>query len=144
MRAAFFGILAMAAVATGASAETPNVSALLTDAGAEAAIREGLKTYMKDPNSAQLVLTRKPILARIETKERTFDGVVVCGDLNGKNSYGGYVGFDSYLFIISPRDGSVEVISRMVDKRGYYDAWLFACRRDPATITPTAVETDAS
>jgi len=58
----------------------------LTDTSLEAA-----RTQMKDPGSTQFRNVR------VVTHS---DGKLVCGEINAKNSYGGYVGFS--LFAASP------------------------------------------
>jgi hypothetical protein len=52
------------------------------------AAKKSLADTLKDPGSAQFRNVRF-----VEYLE----GVVVCGDVNGKNSYGGYVGFRDFV-----------------------------------------------
>ena len=52
--------------------------------------REVVKANLKDPNSANF-------------KNERVSGVVVCGEVNSKNSYGGYNGFGRYMV----QDGAV-------------------------------------
>lgn len=47
--------------------------------------REAVKNNLKDPESAQF-------------RNETIIGTSACGEVNAKNSYGGYVGFKRYLF----------------------------------------------
>ncbi len=55
--------------------------------GIEAA-QLALKRGLKDPESAMFRNVRT---------EQTEDGIVVCGEYNAKNSYGGYVGFNRFV-----------------------------------------------
>lgn len=54
---------------------------------------------LKDPNSAQF----KSIYV-----SSTDDSGFVCGKINAKNGYGGYVGFKNYYVYISESDGKVK------------------------------------
>ena len=74
-------------------------------------------TKMKDPSSVQFK----------DLKE--FDNTAICGQVNGKNSYGGYVGFKPFILtpksggLILPSDGiPIEVLSSGVCKDGDFDS----------------------
>jgi hypothetical protein len=61
------------------------------------ASQEAARNQLKDPGSAQFRNVR------VESFE---GGKVVCGQINGKNSYGGYVGFKQ--FVASPISATFE------------------------------------
>ena len=46
--------------------------------------REAVKDRLKDPDSAKF-------------KSEKINGTTVCGEVNSKNSYGGYIGFKRYI-----------------------------------------------
>lgn len=52
--------------------------------------KETVANELRDPESAQFrnIITKK-------TNE--FGGVTVCGEVNGKNAYGGYVGYQRFV-----------------------------------------------
>ncbi len=52
------------------------------------AAKKSLADTLKDPSSAQFRNVRFV---------EYLDGVVICGEVNGKNSYGGYVGFKDFV-----------------------------------------------
>jgi hypothetical protein len=51
--------------------------------------QEAVRNHLKDPDSARF---RNVTIIRVEP-----DGAVVCGEVNAKNSYGGYVGFRRFV-----------------------------------------------
>ena len=68
-----------------------NVKSFLISGTPEQAVdaaKQVVANSLKDPNGAQF---RNVRLARY------LDGNVVCGEVNGKNSYGGYVGFSPFV-----------------------------------------------
>ena len=82
------------------------------------ALTEHLKNKFKDPDSVQI---RNPVLY---TTQFVFeDGVTrfngqygLCGEVNAKNSYGGYVGFRRfYSWLTVNPDGGIGDISSSVD-----------------------------
>lgn len=60
------------------------LTALLTGCGATSDAKEAVAAQLKDPASAQFKDVRK-------VKD------YVCGEVNGKNAYGGYVGFKRFF-----------------------------------------------
>ncbi len=75
-------ILAAAAAAATATAQEPYSEEI-------AAVKALIERQLKDPASAQY------------RDVRAFDQtgtVMVCGDVNAKNSYGGYTGFEGFVF----------------------------------------------
>ncbi len=81
--------------------------------GAEAIIaaERAVRREFKDPNSAQF----KDVRANY-TEEF---GVVACGRVNAKNEFGGYTGFQRFVF----GDGRVILEGR----NNVADAWVEAC-----------------
>lgn len=58
-----------------------------------AAITQAIKDQVKDPDSVKL----RGVMAQVDDKGLTF----FCGEVNAKNSYGGYVGFKPfYAFML--------------------------------------------
>lgn len=71
------------------------LTAYLAENGEEAAVKKATASVansLKDPSSAQF---RNVRIASYK------GGSVVCGEVNGKNSYGGYVGFRPFVAGIS-------------------------------------------
>lgn len=64
----------------------------------KAAAQERVKQVLKDPDSAQF---RNMYLAVQETPEPS---TAVCGEVNSKNSYGGYAGYTQ--FVVDPKYGA--------------------------------------
>lgn len=79
----------------------------------EAKVESIVKSVLKDPESAQF---------------QNIDGV--CGEVNAKNSYGGYTGFKK--FVISKKDERVllEVSESDVDYWPFTHAWYEYCEKN--------------
>jgi uncharacterized membrane protein YagU involved in acid resistance len=60
---------------------------------AQHAVAEAVANQMKDPNSAEF---------RNWHAFQSQQGLLVCGEVNAKNSYGGYVGFTHFVAHASP------------------------------------------
>lgn len=96
----------MSAVSTMASATGARVSTAGEREVTEAAL-EQVRNLLKDPDSAQFKDVRL-----VDYR----DGKVVCGRVNAKNSYGGYVGYkqfvagvnDAELWVSEPKYGDIE------------------------------------
>ena len=58
--------------------------------------KEKLSDSLKDPESAKF---RKVFLSATFNKN-TFNGWAICGEMNGKNSYGGYTGYKPFIVFI--------------------------------------------
>jgi len=91
-----------------------------TPAAIEAAIRERMVTYLKDPASAQYQLG-KPTKGWMKGNPlaggKVAYGWQVKALINSKNSYGGYTGFQEYLFLIHA--------GKVIDAaRGFDGHWL--------------------
>lgn len=67
------------------------------------AAREAVKNYLKDPDSAKF-------------KGEMLSGTIVCGEVNAKNSYGGYGGSKRYMV----QDGMVTLESQ---EYPLFDRW---------------------
>lgn len=75
--------------------------------------QEAVANSLKDPGSAQFRNVRlKPYL----------DGQVVCGEVNGKNSYGGYVGFSP--FVASTNSATLYVREKWTELEYAYNAGI--------------------
>lgn len=93
------------------------MSSFLKGNSEESAIEEVKKTVansLRDPESAQFrnvrVVELKKRAVFIDGKaSQSTEGFVVCGEVNGKNGYGGYVGFRPFVAGIS---------ESMVESRG--------------------------
>jgi len=67
----------------------------------ESAAKEGLKHTLKDPDSAKISIS--------SAFDNGQDVIIVCGSVNAKNSYGGYVGsslFEVSVMKVKKTDGS--------------------------------------
>lgn len=65
------------------------------------ALFDGVRSSLKDPGSAQF----GDYVAGLNSK----NGIVVCGWVNAKNSYGGYTGKQPYLALYLPDNGKFYV-----------------------------------
>ncbi|WP_299174373.1 hypothetical protein [uncultured Brevundimonas sp.] len=65
----------------------------------EPAIRERLEGLLRDPNSAEITITRGPRQATIPADVRPMVGVAVCARINAKNGYGAYTGSEPWVFV---------------------------------------------
>jgi hypothetical protein len=88
MKALFLAGLLVAAPAFSARPSRAGSDPLL--ARAKAAVADQLK----DPRSAQF----RGVVSKIDSYTHLR---VVCGEINGKNAYGGYVGFQKFAFVPS-------------------------------------------
>ena len=84
----YSGLRATALDAAAAIAESNEVVSGMSDEKLIEIAKETTANGLKDPNSAQF--------RRLEVKN--FRGNrIVCGEVNGKNAYGGYVGFKRFI-----------------------------------------------
>lgn len=67
-----------------------------SQADAENAAREYFNDVLKDPSSA-VYKFRQPISGIVRAYDHTYRGWFMCGDVNAKNSYGGYTGFSRFV-----------------------------------------------
>lgn len=77
--------------------------------------KKQLLNQLKDPDSAKF--------RNISVKDKT----LVCGEVNAKNSYGGYTGFTFFYSHISAVDGTLETIIR--DSDGKYNIGGVLCKQ---------------
>ena len=77
-------------------------------------IRHGLESYLLDAEGARFRGTRAPrsgtFIGGTDPTPRT--GQILCVQINGKNAYGGYLGFRDYVVVIAD-DGAVYPTERM-------------------------------
>ena len=62
-------------------------------------VREAVKERLKDPESAQFRKFRK-----------VSDGEI-CGEVNAKNSYGGYTGFSAFIYFVKDDRAIIDQIA---------------------------------
>ncbi|WP_409693651.1 hypothetical protein [Limnobacter sp.] len=72
-------------------------------------VEEAVKLKLKDPDSAQF---RNVYVKKILTEENSY---AVCGELNAKNSMGGYVGFKPFLAFASTKENEVKAGDTYLD-----------------------------
>ena len=70
----------------------------------EPAIRARLDGLLRDPTSAEIVITRGPRWATIPAEVRPMVGFAVCANINAKNGYGGYTGSEPWVFVWGRND----------------------------------------
>lgn len=90
-------------------AETYNEKALIEKS------KKQVLNQLKDPDSAKF--------RNVFAKDKT----LVCGEVNAKNSYGGYNGFTFFYSHISAVDGKLETIIR--SQNGKYDIGGVLCKQ---------------
>lgn len=94
-----FAMLAMGLVLSGcATTPPPHSETRQLSATEKEALRRSLSQTLKDPDSAQF----KWMPAVVAKKDAPLDSPIgYCGLVNGKNSYGGYVGFKRFYATIT-------------------------------------------
>lgn len=97
------GVLASAVCEVQAAAS--KLKPIKLSAAQEQAVKAAVTYDLKDPASAQF----RPMVAGV------FPGgssITVCGEVNSKNSFGGYVGFTSYMVQVdSARAGEAKMVA---------------------------------
>ncbi len=91
---------------------------------AESGAKLFMKTYLKDPMSAQY--DWKPVTnAWVHMQPTAFNpriyGYALEGLVNSKNSYGGYVGFSPFRFFF--RDGQLKQVAEFQDGRIWWQVY---------------------
>lgn len=76
----------------------------------EEVIRSYMNTRLKDPDSAKYSIRKGPIQGWNSFGGMLF-GYIVCADINAKNSYGGYTGWQPYYFLIN-NDSVIRTVDR--------------------------------
>lgn len=100
-------------LAAHALAATPAVAQIGLPAEPELAakLQVGLVKVLRDPMSAQVLITRQPWRDEVTLYGQVQRGDIVCALVNAKNAAGGYVGFRPYMFVLR-EDGRVSVMQR--------------------------------
>ena len=84
---------------------TPAQAETVSDPGLRAAAEKAATAYitgqLKDPDSARFKFTLSPAYGVVNMSGRRHSGYFLCGEVNGKNSYGGYTGFKPFIVIYS-------------------------------------------
>lgn len=70
-------------------------------------IRNGVAQQLKDPSSAQF------------QNVSINDNNGMCGEINGKNAFGAYVGFDKFYAFLTEKDSKVYVIRQYENPESY-------------------------
>lgn len=91
--------------------------------------QEEVKLNLKDPDSAQF---RNVVLKEDTTKPENIDKNIglqpnVCGEVNAKNSMGGYVGFKPFLVYVQIKNDEIIIGGVDVDGNKYYKAFEQHC-----------------
>lgn len=90
--------LVIGAALTGCGEKKPKE--LSIDKKISQAAEEAIKLKLKDPESAQF---RNVYVKKIPTENNVH---VMCGELNAKNSMGGYVGFKPFLVFVTTKENN--------------------------------------
>lgn len=108
-----------AARARAAEAAAPVV--LQTDQDFQAAARDEITNSLRDPESAQF--------RNVRQSPTTIGGAKFCGELNSRNSFGGYTGYIRFLAFAAPSGRtSVELDNQDGMVAAYFDAsWNQNC-----------------
>lgn len=95
----------------------------------EALVKADAVARLKDPESAQF------------RNVRTVHGIV-CGELNAKNSFGGYVGFEPFYGRVA-ENGKAEAFSASANPFGsHFEEVLEAACRDRSPMSPAEQSAD--
>lgn len=76
--------------------------------------KQGLEKRLKDPESAQF---------RNERVSRSSGNPVVCGEVNAKNGFGGFTGFEPYIGL-----GDLVVMDNDMAQGEFAELWNKACQ----------------
>jgi len=82
---------------------------------------EGLKKYLKDPSSAKL----SGVLTVPYTRKDGSTSYVVCGEVNARNGFGGYTGYQSFV--------GVGELVLLEGTNGFSKVWNEVCVGKPGT-----------
>lgn len=115
------GILVVCAALVGCAATRPPEFAVLSESDygpepvdARALVADHLKTYLKDPYSAQIeVLATGKVMVGGSLLTAANYGWGICATVNAKNSYGAYVGFRKHALIWRQSAGVLAHYGRM-------------------------------
>lgn len=96
---AFVGIAALLAAAPplDAAPPAPPLEPVVLTAIEIGAVKEAVAERLKDPGSAQF--------GEMRAARQPGKNAIVCGEVNARNSYGGYVGRRTYTGMLISRDG---------------------------------------
>jgi hypothetical protein len=75
-----------------------------TDSPDVAQVRAILMPHLKDPLSAQIIVTKGPWRQKAAVMGDRVEGDWYCAEVNAKNDYGGYTGLTKYLLVDGPGD----------------------------------------
>ncbi len=94
------------------------------------AVEEAVRYHLKDPESARF----RNVRAKIRNA-KIGDGVV-CGEVNSKNSYGGYIGFKRFYGMKKNEfnddyDASIEGEGPKLDREIFAEMWAQFCGPGP-------------
>jgi hypothetical protein len=78
-------------------------------ANAEKAATAYITNILKDPDSARFHFPLSPKAGVLNAMTITRSGYFLCGEVNAKNSYGGYTGFKTFMVIFS--DASLNAVA---------------------------------
>ena len=95
----------------------------------KALLTKGLAKTLKDPDSAKFEWTKIPKEELWPKSRNAFD---YCATVNAKNSYGGYIGFQPFIGIVTTAGGKIT--------GGYTTAIASADQTDSAFITDTCAK----
>jgi len=108
-----FGALCLAILLALSAAPFSNAIAATLTAAQKKIIAEAVKSKLKDPDSAQF---QWPDLVEPSNGD---DNVAYCGQVNAKNSYGGYTGFIPFsVFLMNYRSKKMEAIPELIGDAG--------------------------
>lgn len=113
-KTAALATLLIAATSTAASSAGILISDPGNRAKAEKAAADYIAGILKDPESARFRFQFPPIAGSISGMSLHRSGYFLCGEVNARNSYGGYGGFKPFLVIFqdinlhSVAEGTVE------------------------------------
>lgn len=113
-------LIALAFIAASSSSQALAQTRLKQESGLKAlivaAVKEAVTQDFKDPVGAQF---RNVLVYNIGKAGTTFQ---VCGEVNGRNSYGALVGFRRFYVYMSRRSGVVKIINTILnDEQGSSD-----------------------
>lgn len=98
-----------------------------TNVSLEKVVRSGLVSTFKDPDSAQINITRGPRRATAVTDTKTYSGWLLCAKINAKNSYGAYTGYADYLVVVDPESLNSTPLPRLTSSDENVNAWRSEC-----------------
>jgi hypothetical protein len=105
------------------TADAPAAPRERTDAEIRYYAEEHLKSSLRDPSSAEF--------RDVSVVHQPGDKVFVCGEVNGKNGFGGFTGYSSFVVV-----GTIPMIQTDANSRDFVKLWNQVCVKQTTKPKP--------